>query len=56
MAIEVTAYGADEAPEQSTGNRIRFQLDFMIMMLNVGRTEEAGEAYNKIMAELDKLA
>lgn len=56
MAIEINAYGADEAPEQSTGNRIRFQLEFMLMMLNVGRTEEAGEAYNKIMAELDKLA
>ena len=56
MAIEINAYGADEAPEQSTGNRIRFQLEFMIMMLNVGRTEEASEAYNKIMAELDKLA
>ena len=56
MAIEFTVYGADEAPEQSTGNRIRFQLDFMLMMLNVGRTEQAGEAYDKIMAELDKLA
>ncbi|MFZ8891506.1 MAG: hypothetical protein ACO2YV_12830 [Pseudomonadales bacterium] len=56
MAIEINAYGADEAPEQSTGNRIRFQLEFMIMMLNVGRTEDAAEAYNKIMKELDKLA
>jgi len=44
------------APEQTPAERIRFQLEFMLMMLNVGRTEEAGEALNKIMAELDTLA
>jgi hypothetical protein len=56
MDTNTTAKGADAAPEQSTGNRIRFQLEFMLMMLNVGRTKEAAAAYDKIMAELDKLA
>ena len=44
------------APEQSTGNRLKFKLEFMVMMLNVGRTEEAAEMYNQLIAEFDKLA
>ena len=38
----------DEAPDQTIGQQIRFQLDFMVLMLNVGRTKEATEAYSKL--------
>jgi hypothetical protein len=38
----------DEAPDQTIGEQIRFQLDFMVLMLNVGRTKEATEAYSKL--------
>ena len=41
---------------QSTGNRLKFKLEFMIMMLNCDRTEEAGKMYNQLIEEFDKLA
>ena len=48
---------AVEAKEkQSTGNRLKFKLEFMIMMLNCDRTEEAGKMYNQLIEEFDKLA
>ena len=54
--IEMNVIAADEAPEQSTGNRLKFKLEFMVMMLNVGRTEEAAKIYEQLIAEFDKLA
>ena len=54
--VEMTVVAADEAPEQSLGNRLKFKLEFMIMMINIGRTEEAGKMYDQLIAEFDKLA
>ena len=54
--IEMNVIAADEAPEQSTGNRLKFKLEFMVMMLNVGRNEEAAKIYEQLIAEFDKLA
>ena len=54
--VETTIYAADEAPVQSTGNRLKFKLEFMLMMLNVGRTEEAAKMYDQLIEEFDKLA
>jgi hypothetical protein len=54
--VETTIYAADEAPVQSTGNRLKFKLEFMIMMLNVGRTDEAAKMYDQLIEEFDKLA
>lgn len=54
--IEMTVTEIDEAPEQSTGNRLKFKLEFMFMMLNVGRNEEAAKMYDQLIEEFDKLA
>ena len=54
--VEMTVYAADEAPVQSTGNRLKFKLEFMFMLLGAGRNDEAAEAYNQLIAEFDKLA
>jgi hypothetical protein len=54
--IETTVVAADKAPVQSTGNRLKFKLEFMFMMLAAGRDKEAAEAYNQLVAEFDKLA
>ena len=54
--IEMTVTEIDEAPEQSTGNRLKFKLEFMMMMLHCGRTEEAGKMYDQLIEEFDKLA
>ena len=42
--------------EQTTGNRLKFKLEFMMMMLHCDRTEEAGKMYDQLIEEFDKLA
>ncbi len=42
--------------KQSTGNRLKFKLEFMIMMLNAGREVEASNMYEQLIEEFDKLA
>jgi len=54
--VEMTVTEVDEAPEQSTGNRLKFKLEFMFMMLHAGRNEEAGKMYDQLIEEFDKLA
>lgn len=54
--VEMTVTEVDEAPKQSTGNRLKFKLDFMLMMVSAGRDAEASNIYEKLMEEFDKLA
>jgi len=54
--VEWTVTEVDEAPEQSTGNRLKFKLDFMLMMVSAGRDAEASNMYEQLMKEFDKLA
>ena len=54
--VEFDVIEAEEAPVQSTGNRLKFKLEFMLMMLNAGRTEEAAKVYDQLIEEFDKLA
>lgn len=54
--VEMTVIAADEAPVQSTGNRLKFKLEFMFTMLAAGRDKEAAEIYDQLIAEFDKLA
>jgi len=42
--------------KQTTGNRLKFKLEFMIMMLNAGRDVEASNMYEQLIEEFDKLA
>lgn len=46
----------EAAKEQTTGNRLKFKLEFMIMMLNCGRDVEASNMYEQLIEEFDKLA
>ena len=46
--VEMHVVATDEAPDQTIGEQIRFQLDFIVLMINVGRTKEATEAYSKL--------
>ena len=54
--VETTIYAADEAPVQITGNRLKFKLEFMFLLLSVGRDDEAARVYDELIAEFDKLA
>jgi len=44
-----------ETKEQTTGNRLKFKLEFMFLLLNAGRDEEAAKVYDQLIAEFDKL-
>tara|TARA_R110001632_G_scaffold7412_1_gene29508 strand:+ start:363 stop:521 length:159 start_codon:yes stop_codon:yes gene_type:complete len=48
--------GLDEAPEQSTGNRLKFKLETMLMLIMADRSVEAGTVYDQLIEEFDKLA
>ena len=54
-SIEMTVTAIDTPPEQTMQERLRFQLDFMLMMLNVGRHEEANEACGRLHKLIDEL-
>ena len=54
--VEMTVVAADEAPNQTLGNRLKFKLEFMFMMIAAGRDKEAAKAYDQLIAEFDKLA
>ena len=54
--IEMNVIGLDEAPKQSTGNRLKFKLETMLMLVMADRTKEAGKIYDQLIAEFDKLA
>ena len=54
--IETTDIAAEaNMRKHSSGNRLKFKLEFMMMMLNVGRNEEAAEFYNQLIEEFDKI-
>lgn len=42
--------------EQTTGNRLKFKLEYMTIMELTGRKEEAVKLYNQLIEEFDKLA
>ena len=42
--------------EQTLGNRLKFKLEFMMMMLMADRRDEASKRYDQLVAEFDKLA
>ena len=54
--VEMTVVAADEAPNQTLRNRLKFKLEFMFMMLHAGRNEEAAKVYDQLIEEFDKLA
>jgi hypothetical protein len=54
-AIEMTVTAIDTPPEQTVQERLRFQLDFMLMMLNVGRDKEANEACARLYNLIDEM-
>ncbi len=44
-----------ETKEQTLGNKLKFKLECMIMMLEVNRRKEAAALYDQLMEEFDKL-
>jgi hypothetical protein len=44
-----------ETKEQTLGNKLKFKLECMFMMLDAGRNKEAAALYNQLIEEFDKL-
>jgi hypothetical protein len=42
--------------ETTLGNKLKFKLEFMFMMLHAGRNDEAAKMYDQLIEEFDKLA
>jgi len=42
--------------EKTLGNRLKFKLEFMMMMLMADRKPEAADMYAQLIEEFDKLA
>jgi hypothetical protein len=55
MQIEITATATDEAPIQPMAERLRFRLQFALLMLSAGRIEEAGQAFDRVFELIDAL-
>lgn len=51
--VEITASEVDMAPQTTIADRLRFKLDFIVMMLQVGRQQEAMDMYNSLITDLD---
>jgi len=43
------------ANAQTLGNKLKFKLEMMMMMLAADRNEEAAKMYDQLIAEFDKL-
>jgi hypothetical protein len=41
--------------ETTLGNKLKFKLEFMFMMIAAGRDDEAAKMYDQLIAEFDKL-
>ena len=44
-----------ENKKQTLGNKLKFKLENMFMMLNAGRNKEAAALYDQLIEEFDKL-
>ena len=55
MRVEFETIAADEAPVQPIAARIRFRLEFALLMLTAGRTDEAADAFGAVFELLDEL-
>jgi hypothetical protein len=42
--------------ETTLGNKLKFKLEFMMMMLMADRRDEAAKMYDQLIEEFDKLA
>ena len=44
-----------EAGEKSPAQRIKFKIEWALLMLGVGRVDEAAQAFQQVLEALDKM-
>jgi hypothetical protein len=55
MQTTFTVTKIDTPDEKPIGERIRFKIEFMLLMLQVGRTDEAQSVYDQITDLLEEI-
>jgi hypothetical protein len=55
MQIEMTVTATDEAPTQPLRDRLRFRLEFALLMISAGRIEEAAAAFETLAELIDTI-
>ena len=55
MRVEFETIAADEAPVQPIADRLRFRLEFALLMLAAGSIEEAGAEFDRVFELIDAL-
>ena len=45
-----------ESSKHTLGNKLKFKMEFMFMMIHAGRNEEAAKMYDQLIEEFDKLS
>ena len=53
--IEMVAVETDQPSDTTLGDKLKFKLEFMMMMMHSGRNEVAGKLYDQLIEEFDKL-
>jgi hypothetical protein len=48
--------GVVDKSKHTLGNKLKFKMEFMFMMLHAGRNEEAAKMYDQLIEEFDKLS
>ena len=51
----ITKGNTMETKEQTLGNKLKFKLECMFMMMHAGRNKEAAALYDQMIEEFDKL-
>ena len=53
--VEVSVSKLDTPPDQPIGERLRFKLQFALLMLNAGRIEMAADVFDQMFELIDQL-
>ena len=53
--IEMVAVETDQPSDTTLGNKLKFKLECMFMMMHAGRNKEAAALYDQMIEEFDKL-
>jgi len=53
--VEVSVAKLDTPPDQTIGERLKFKLEFALLMLNAGRIEMAADMFEQMFELIEEL-
>jgi len=55
MTVEMTVTAIDTPDDKPLGERIKFKLEFALLMLNAGRVEMAADIFDQIFELIEQI-